>query len=116
RDIIAEWISENEQARAKVRQLFTETAVLSSRVLTSKKDEAEAQKYRDYFEFSEPLSQSPSHRIMAIRRGEKEGFLMMDIAVEKQTAVEELERIIVKASNPAAAEVKKAIEDCYGRL
>jgi uncharacterized protein len=116
RDIIAEWISENEQARARVRQLFTETAVLSSKVLTSKKEEEEAQKYRDYFEFSEPLSQSPSHRIMAIRRGEKEGFLMMDIAVEKQTAVEELERIIVKASNPAATEVKKAIEDCYGRL
>lgn len=116
RDIIAEWISEHEQARAKVRQLFTETANLSSKVLTAKKDEVEAQKYRDYFEFSEPLSQSPSHRIMAIRRGEKEGYLMMDISIDKQTAVEELERLFVKASNPAATEVKKAIEDCYGRL
>ena len=116
RDIIVEWISENEQARAKVRQLFTENATVSSKVLTTKKEEEEAQKYRDYFEFSEPLSQSPSHRLLAIRRGEKEGFLMMDISIEKTMAVEELERIFVKASNPAATEVKKAVEDCYNRL
>jgi uncharacterized protein len=116
RDVIAEWISEHEQARAKVRQLFSEEGILSSKVLSTKKDEEEAQKYRDYFEFSEPLSQSPSHRILAIRRGEKEGFLMMDISTDKQLAVEELERIFVKAANPASAEVKKAIEDCYGRL
>ena len=116
RDIIAEWISENVQARAKIRQLFTQTATLSSKVLSTKKDEEEAQKYRDYFEFSEPLAQSPSHRILAIRRGEKEGFLMMDISIDKQLAVEELERIFVKGSNAASAEVKKSIEDCYGRL
>jgi uncharacterized protein len=116
RDIIAEWISENEQARAKVRQLFTEEAIVSSKALSTKKDEEDAQKYRDYFEFSEPLSQSPSHRILAIRRGEKEGFLMMDISIDKQLAVEELERIFIKASSAASAEVKKAIEDCYGRL
>jgi uncharacterized protein len=116
RDIIAEWISENEQARNKVRQLFTENSVVSSKVMTTKKDEEEAQKYRDYFEFSEPLSQMPSHRIMAIRRGEKEGYLLMDISIDKQTAVEELERIFVKASNPAATEVKKAIDDSYNRL
>ena len=116
RDIIAEWISENEQARAKVRQLFSEQAKLSSKVLSTKKEEEEAQKYRDYFEFSEPLSQSPSHRILAIRRGEKEGFLMMDISIEKELAVEELGRIFVKTSNAASAEVKKAVEDCYGRL
>ncbi len=116
RDIIAEWIAENEQARAKVRQLFTESAILSSKLLSTKKDEEEAQKYRDYFEFSEPLAQSPSHRLLAIRRGEKEGYLMMDISIEKSTAVEELERIFIRSSNAAAAEVKKAIEDCYGRL
>ena len=116
RDIIAEWISEHEQARNKVRQLFTENAALSAKVLTAKKDEEEAQKYRDYFEFNEPLSQSPSHRILAIRRGEKEGYLMMDISIDKQMAVEELERIFIKASNEASGEVKKAIEDSYGRL
>jgi uncharacterized protein len=116
RDIIAEWVSEHEQARNKIRQLFTEGAVLSSKVLSSKKDEEEAQKYRDYFEFSEPLDQSPSHRILAIRRGEKEGYLVMDISIDKQTAIEELERIFIKASNANSAEVKKAIEDSYDRL
>src|SRR6185503_19398378 len=90
RDIMAEWIAENEQARNIVRKLFTEEANISSRVLTSKKEEADAQKYRDYFEFKEPLAQSPSHRILAIRRGEKEGFLIMDINIEKEMAVEAL--------------------------
>jgi uncharacterized protein len=116
RDIIAEWISENEQARNKVRQLFTESAALSSKVLTSKKDEEEAQKYRDYFEFNEPLSACPSHRILAIRRGEKEGYLIMDLNIDKQTAVDDLDRIFVKSSNPAANEVKKAVEDSFDRL
>src|SRR6202012_515887 len=85
RDIIAEWISENEQARNKVRQLFTQSAVVSSKVLASKKDEEEAQKYRDYFEFSEALAACTSHRLLAIRRGEKEGYLIMDLIVDKQT-------------------------------
>ncbi|MBO9565346.1 MAG: RNA-binding transcriptional accessory protein [Niastella sp.] len=116
RDIIAEWVAEHEQARNKVRQLFTETAVFTSKVLTSKKDEEEAQKYRDYFEFNEPLSESPSHRVLAIRRGEKEGYLVMDINIDKQTAVDELDRIFIKASNPNSTEVKKAIEDSFDRL
>ncbi|MGB3005021.1 MAG: Tex-like N-terminal domain-containing protein, partial [Chitinophagaceae bacterium] len=92
RDIIAEWIAENEQARNIVRKLFIETAIVSSRVLTTKKDDADAQKYRDYFEYKEPLVQSPSHRILAIRRGEKEGFLIMTINIEKENAQEELKR------------------------
>ncbi|HEY8968535.1 MAG TPA: Tex family protein [Puia sp.] len=117
RDIIAEWISENEQARNKVRQLFTESAALSSKVLASKKDEEEAQKYRDYFEFNEPLAACPSHRILAIRRGEKEGYLIMDLNIDKQTAVDELERIFVKpGASPAVTEVKKAVEDSFDRL
>ncbi|MFT3824599.1 MAG: Tex family protein [Chitinophagaceae bacterium] len=116
RDIIAEWISENEQARNKVRQLFTEDAVLYSKVLSSKKEEADAQKYRDYFEFSEPLAQIPSHRLMAIRRGEKEGFLVMDINIDKQAAQDELDRVFVTGSNPNASEVKKALDDSFDRL
>ncbi|QEC45507.1 Tex family protein [Pseudobacter ginsenosidimutans] len=116
RDIIAEWVSEHEQARNKVRQLFTETASFSSKVLTSKKDEEEAQKYRDYFEFNEPLADSPSHRILAIRRAEKEGFLVMDINIDQQTAVDDLNRIFVKGSSPLAGEVKKAVEDSFDRL
>ena len=116
RDIIAEWVSEHEQARAKIRQLFTETATLTSKVYTPKKDEEEAQKYRDYFEFTQPLGNIPSHRLLAIRRGEKEGFLLMDISIDKHVAVQSLEEIFIKASNAAAAEVKKAIEDSYNRL
>ena len=116
RDIIAEWISENEQARNCIRKLFSGDALLSSRVLTSKKEEADAQKYRDYFEFKEPLSQSPSHRILAIRRGEKEGFLVMDISVEKEKANEELKRIFIKSSMPSSQQVATAIEDSFNRL
>lgn len=116
RDIIAEWVSENEQARNKVRQQFTETAKLSSKVLSSKKEEEEAQKYRDYFEFSGDLADSPSHRILAIRRAEKEGYLVMDINIDKQTAVDDLNRTFVKGNNPFANEVKKAIDDSFDRL
>ncbi|MDQ3279190.1 MAG: RNA-binding transcriptional accessory protein, partial [Bacteroidota bacterium] len=116
RDIIAEWISEHEEARAAVRQAFTESATLTSKVMTAKKEEEEAQKYRDYFEFSEPLNKCPSHRILAIRRAEKEGFLLMDINIDKTVAVENLEGIFIKSSSPAADEVKKAIDDSYTRL
>ena len=116
RDIIAEWVSENEQARNKIRQQFTESAKLSSKVLSSKKEEEEAQKYRDYFEFNENLADSPSHRILAIRRAEKEGYLVMDINIEKQNAIDELNRTFVKNNNPFASEVKKAIDDSFDRL
>lgn len=116
RDIIAEQVAENEQSRNSIRKLFTESALLTSRVLTTKKDEADAQKYRDYFEFSEPLSKCPSHRLMAVRRGEKEGFLIMDINIEKETAFNTLKEIFIKKNNEAAQQVAAAIEDGYPRL
>ena len=116
RDIIAEWISENEQARNLIRKQFQDSAVLTSRVLTSKKDTEEAQKYRDYFEFSEPLAQSPSHRILAIRRGEKEGFLIMDINIDKETGISSLKELFVKSSKPSSQQVSLAIEDSFTRL
>ncbi|HEV2480998.1 MAG TPA: Tex family protein [Puia sp.] len=116
RDIIAEWISENEQARNKVRQLFTRDAVVTAKVIASKKDEEDAQKYRDYFEFSGSLAGSPGHRILAIRRGEKEGYLIMDLNIDKTGAVDELDRIFVKNGGAAAGEVKKAVEDSFDRL
>lgn len=116
RDIMAEWIAENEQARNIVRKLFTEEAIVSSRVLTAKKEEADAQKYRDYFEFREPLAQSPSHRILAIRRGEKEGFLIMTINIEKETAHAALKRVFLKSPGLAAKQVELAVEDSYNRL
>jgi len=116
RDIMAEWMAESEQARNLVRKIYTEEATVASRVLSTKKEEEEAQKYRDYFEFKEPLAQSPSHRILAIRRGEKEGFLIMTINIDKETAHAELKRVLLKASNPAAKQVELAIEDSYNRL
>src|SRR5579872_2882217 len=116
RDIVAEWVAENEQARNKVRQLFAAYAILRSKVVPAKKEEAEAQKYRDYFDFSEPLAQSPSHRILAIRRGEKEGYLIMDIDIEGPAAVAGLERIFVKGGGACAAEIKKATADSFDRL
>src|SRR4030095_3061378 len=113
RDIIAEWVAEHEQARNKIRQLFTQGAQFTSKVIKSKKDEAEAQKYRDYFEFSEALAKSPSHRVLAIRRGEKEGYLSMDITIDKLQAIDELNRILIKSTNKNAVEVKKAVEDSF---
>ncbi|MEO8109685.1 MAG: Tex family protein [Ginsengibacter sp.] len=116
RDIIAEWIAEDEQARNIIRKLFAREAVLTSKVMTSKKEDSEAQKYRDYFGYSEPLVRSPSHRILAIRRGEKEGFLIMDIDIEKETAIDALQRKFVTASNTASQQVALAVEDSFNRL
>ena len=116
RDIIAEWVAENEQARNAVRHLFNAGALVSSKVLKAKKDTEEAQKYRDYFEFSEPLKACPSHRMLAIRRGEKEGFLSMDIMIDAQQAKDELKNIFLKNKNTAALQVATTIEDSYDRL
>ncbi|MGC4232758.1 MAG: Tex family protein [Niabella sp.] len=116
RDIIAEWISESEQARTLVRSMFQENAVIAARVLTTKKETEEAQKYRDYFDFKEPLADCPSHRLLAIRRGEKEGFLIMDIAIEKDSAIGELKNVFVKSSGETGQEVALATEDAYSRL
>lgn len=116
RDIIAEWIAENEQARNAVRHLFTSDAIISSKVLKAKKETEEAQKYRDYFEFSEPLADCPSHRMLAIRRGEKEGYLAMDITINELDAFDSLKRIFVKKHNEASAQVSIAVEDSFDRL
>jgi protein Tex len=116
RDIMAEWIAENENGRNKIRRLYSEGAIISSKVLPGKKDAEEAQKYRDYFEFSEPLSQIPSHRILAIRRGEKEGCVAMNIYIDRLAAVECLERIFLKSTAFNNSEVRKALEDSFDRL
>ena len=116
RDIIAERISENEQARNAVRHSFENSALVSSKVLKSKKEVEEAQKYRDYFEFSEPLKSCPSHRMLAIRRGEKEGWLTMDISIDPVAIIEKLRKIFVKTQHPSSGQIAKLIEDCYERL
>lgn len=116
RDIIAEWITEDTQARNSIRKLFEEVAILSSKVLSTKKETEDAQKYRDYFEFSEPLAKCPSHRLLAIRRAEKEGVLSMDISVAAELAVDSLKKIFIKNHSEAAMQVSEAIEDGYSRL
>lgn len=112
RDIIAEWVADDERARNAIRGIFERSAVLYSKVISTKKDTEEAQKYRDYFDFSEPLKDCPSHRLLAIRRGEKEEILSMDISIEKTEAVDALNKIFLRNCD----EVAKAIEDSYDRL
>ena len=116
RDIIAEWVAENEQARSSIRKLFSSGAFIHSKVLNSKKNEAEAQKFRDYFDFSELLAACPSHRMLAIRRGEKEGFLSMDITIDETNATGQLQHIFIRRANQSATHIEQAIKDSYARL
>lgn len=116
RDILAERISEDAQARKEVRELFERDAIVSSKLLMSKEGDAEAAKFRDYFAWSEPMAKIPSHRLLAIRRGEAEGFLLMRIQVDENQAVEMLRRRFVKGASPAAQQVQLAVDDSYKRL
>ncbi|PZF73243.1 Tex family protein [Taibaiella soli] len=114
RDIIAEMVNEDAQVRAKMRKLFESTATMQSKVLADK--EAEGVKYKDYYEFSEPVGKIPSHRILAVMRGFMEGVLRMVIAPEEEEALLMTEKMFVKANNEAADHVKKAVKDAYRRL
>ncbi|WP_111670116.1 Tex family protein [Algoriphagus litoralis] len=115
RDIIAEWINEDAALREKMRKLFLEEGTFTSRVIPGK--ENEAIKYKDYFEWSEPIKTAPSHRVLAMRRGEKELFLMLDACPEELSAIAVIEReILENASNTAVDQVKLAIKDTYKRL
>jgi uncharacterized protein len=115
RDIIAEWINENAALREKMRKLFLEEGTFTSRVIPGK--ENEAIKYKDYFEWSEPIKTAPSHRVLAMRRGEKELFLMLDSCPEELSAIAVIEReILENSSNTAVDQVKLAIKDAYKRL
>jgi uncharacterized protein len=114
RDIIAEWVSEDIRARDKVRRHFEKGALISSRLVKGK--EEEGKKYLDYFEWSEPLKNCPSHRLLAMRRGEEEGFLRVAIAPEEERAVQVLEDIFVTGYGESAAQVRTAVKDSYKRL
>ena len=116
RDIIAETINESAEVRQKIRELFTRKGIITSKALKSKEKEPDAQKYKDYFEWDEPINKIPSHRLLAIRRGEKEGFLTMTIAPDEEEALEIIERQFLKANNEAAGQVNIAIADSYKRL
>jgi uncharacterized protein len=114
RDIIAEKISENQEVRAGVREIFLKKGTLKTKVFAGK--EAEAQKYQDYFEWEEPLSKAPSHRLLAMRRGEKEMFLMLDILPPEEDTLEYIESKTVKGNSDLSKQVKLAVKDSYKRL
>ncbi len=114
RDIIAEWLNEDEAVRNQVRRSFEHGAVIRSKVARGK--EAEGAKYRDYFDFEEPLRKCPSHRLLAIRRGEDEGILRVIIGPDDEETIARLERRILRGHGPATEQVREALHDAYKRL
>ena len=114
RDIIAEWVSESEAARNRTRRQVEREAYVCAKVVKGK--EKEGEKYSDYFEYRELLRRCPSHRMLAIRRGEAEGVLKVALEVDNEVVLEGLERIFVKSDNEAARQVKLAVKDGYKRL
>jgi len=113
RDIIAEWVSENQRARERVRELYWAKGVIRSKIISGK--EEEGIKYRDYYEWEEPVSKAPAHRILAIRRGESEGFLIHRILPPEDEALSLIESVFVKYGK-ASEQVKMAVHDSYKRL
>ncbi len=114
RDIVAEWISQNEKARNRVRHSFETSAVIRAHSIKGKEEEGE--KYRDYFDYSEPLKKCPSHRLLAIRRGENKGFLTVGIRPDEKNTLDALHRFFVKGDNASSQEVAKAVRDSWKRL
>lgn len=116
RDIIAEWISQDEQARNAIRREFTYSALLTTKVVKGKESDEEAQKYRDYFAVKEPLKRISSHRLLAIRRAEAEGFIRVDISPDGEKALDKLARLFLKTNSDTTYQVELAMEDSYKRL
>lgn len=114
RDIIAEMISEDAVIRDLIREQFKRSAIIKSRVIRGKEEEGE--KFEDYFEWEEPLAACPSHRMLAMRRGEKEDVLILDIVIDEEQAVEAIQRKVITSRGEAADQIKEAIADGYKRL
>ena len=115
-DIIAEMVSEDERSRQSVRGSFRRTAIMTSKVVKAKAETDEAQKFSDYFDWSEPLKRCSSHRLLAMRRGEAEGILRVSITVDEEENVERLSRQWVRGSNASSQLVAEAVSDGYKRL
>lgn len=113
-DIIAEWVSEGERSRSAIRRLFSQEATISTKVVKDK--QTEGVKYSDYFDCEELLKRTPSHRLLAMIRGEREGILKLGISPDEDRALEQLDRIFVKGNSPARSYVQKAVKDGYKRL
>ena len=114
RDIIAEWVNENERARGIVRREFDRGAFITCKVVKGK--EEEGAKYSDYFDWKEPLKKCPSHRLMAMRRGENEGFLRVSVTPESEEPIDRLKRFFINSNNACSDQMELAIEDSYKRL
>jgi len=117
RDIIAEWINENIFIRKNLRRMFQRKAEITTKVVKTKKDDEAAQKFSQYFDWSEPISKAPSHRLLAMLRAEAEGFVKLNLAIEKEEALDFIEENIIKNKNSDATEhLELAIKDSYKRL
>ncbi|WP_054852516.1 Tex family protein [Olleya sp. ITB9] len=116
RHIIAEWINERTDIRNNLRKQLERHAMISTTVVKTKKDDENAQKFRDYFEWEEALGRIPSHRLLAILRAEKEGFIRVKIEIDKIKALENIDRRIIKSDNACADQLELAISDAYKRL
>ncbi|NIF04811.1 RNA-binding transcriptional accessory protein [Chryseobacterium sp. Tr-659] len=116
RDIMAEWINENMYVRKNLRRLFQRKAVVTSKVVKAKKDEEDAQKFSQYFEWEENLNRTPSHRLLAMLRAESEGFVKTNIGIDKDEAIDFIEKAIIKSNNESSEQIALAIKDSYKRL
>lgn len=114
RDIIAEWINENQQVRTQSRHYWTKKSNLKSTVVSGK--DADAVKFKDYYDWSEPIESAPSHRVLALLRGEKEGLLKVEVGPQSDDLIKQLENFLIKRRNPCAEQIKLALADCYKRL
>ncbi len=114
RDIIAEWVNEDQRSRDRIRRLFERRATLKATLVKGK--EEEGAKFRDYFDWEERLDKAPSHRVLAMRRAEKEKIIRLRIAPDEEEALGQLERIFVRGHGPAAEQVQEAVKDGYKRL
>ncbi|CAL2082719.1 Tex family protein [Tenacibaculum sp. 190524A02b] len=116
RHIISEWINERTDVRNLIRRELALFATINTKVVKTKQDEQEAQKFKDYFDWSESLKRIPSHRMLAILRAEKEGFIRVKITIDDDRVLEKVDRKIIKANNESGAEIQLAIDDAYKRL
>ena len=116
RDIIAEWINENIYVRKQLRRVYQRTALIETKVAKSKKDDDAAQKFNQYFDWSENLGKTPPHRLLAMLRAENEGFVKIKIEVENDAAIDMIEQVIIKKNNDSTPHLKQAIADSLKRL
>ncbi|RZK10937.1 MAG: RNA-binding transcriptional accessory protein [Flavobacterium sp.] len=116
RDIIAEWINENIYVRKQLRRLYQRKASISTKVVKKKQEEENAQKFNQYFDWSENLSKTPSHRLLAMLRAENEGFVKLKVEAENDEALDIIEEIIIKKNNDTTPHIQLAVEDSYKRL